>query len=326
MSYGLKLATPTQCVSQTVTWSGPPVQKALGMWVQDTNYFAEIVRSNLTDSLGTVEWVCDVPAGAWIAFELYSMPDGSDWTATRFYQVQPGVTDACLRTNEGQKAVASMAALASTLSSVSPQLFTYPATTTSTTPSPTTIAPPDTIAPEPKPSPSSSPINAGALAGGIAGGVSGVLVLALLVFLLFRRRARRSAIPPSNSDGGGFFRAVPTNPVDAWRARVQSGTPPSRLSRAPSSATLAGLVGRTSPPPPVTGPRAGVPEVGEASDIAAYHAPGLGLAPYGRHLAASAVPARPPTRLTTPGGLTEVSGAGDETVGAGAGYASYSRV
>lgn len=39
--------------------------------------------------------------------------------------VQPGSTDACLRQNPGQLAPASMAALASSLSSASPQLFTY---------------------------------------------------------------------------------------------------------------------------------------------------------------------------------------------------------
>lgn len=36
MSFGVKLATPTQCAPQTLTWSGPPVRKALGMWVQGT--------------------------------------------------------------------------------------------------------------------------------------------------------------------------------------------------------------------------------------------------------------------------------------------------
>lgn len=91
------------------------------------NYFAEIIRENLTDTLGTVEWLCDVPAGAWIAFEILDLGNTSAWSASSFYQVQPGTTDACLRRNEGQKAVESMAALASSLSSASPQLFTYPA-------------------------------------------------------------------------------------------------------------------------------------------------------------------------------------------------------
>lgn len=70
--------------------------------------------------------MCDVPAGAWIAFETFDLANATNWAASQFYQVQPGTTDECLRTNEGQKAVESMAALASSLSSASPQLFTYP--------------------------------------------------------------------------------------------------------------------------------------------------------------------------------------------------------
>ncbi|BGP37403.1 hypothetical protein JCM10450v2_001313 [Rhodotorula kratochvilovae] len=370
MSYNLKVSTPTQCVSQTIAWSGPPVQKALGMWVQDTNYFAEIIRNNLTDSLGTVDWMCDVPAGAWIAFEIYALPNGTDYDATRFYQVQPGETDACLRTNEGQRAAQSMAALASSLSSASPQLFTYPATSTSTTSTPTTtLPPPTTTGPEPSPSSSSSPLNVGALAGGIAGGVCGVLLLALLIFLFLRRRLRDRSSPSSKGDtektpspappppaGGGFFRAVSTNPVDAWRTRVQSGAPPSRRSRAFSGATTAaGLATPLSAQAPAvpqlsTGPRAGVPEVGESRDFEAYRAPAPAVGTYGalpaasasatgllhaydhaptfESLGGSAPPIRPPTRLTTPGGLTEFGGAGEaqEAEGGGAGYASYSRV
>jgi len=36
MSLGIKLSTPTQCATQTITWSGPPVRKGVAMWVQGT--------------------------------------------------------------------------------------------------------------------------------------------------------------------------------------------------------------------------------------------------------------------------------------------------
>lgn len=82
MSYEIQAATPTQCVSQTLTWRGPAeVTKGIGVWVQDTvrrffctpcaqmlrpkdtdwrmqDYFAEFVRDNLTGTLGTLDWVC----------------------------------------------------------------------------------------------------------------------------------------------------------------------------------------------------------------------------------------------------------------------------
>ncbi|GAA5917712.1 hypothetical protein JCM8208_006701 [Rhodotorula glutinis] len=381
MSLGIKLSTPTQCATQTLTWSGPPVRKGIGMWVQGTNYFAEILTDSLTDTLGTVEWVCDVPAGAWIAFEVFDLGNATNWSASQFYQVQPGTTDECLRTNEGQKAVESMAALASSLSSASPQLFTYPPTTTRTLIPATTKPLSTSTSLSPTDSPSSpSSLDVGALAGGIAGGVLGILALAAMLFLLFRRRARRrrengSSVADTEKAPGaprtpaataahapaGFFRTMSRsgNPVDAWRNRVQTGAPPSARTRALSGATTAGGVlspfkrsvpqPQPQPQPQSLGPRAGVPEVGEAGDHEAHRRGGGPLGGgYGALPLASASATRlldsheggggqggeasmmrPPTRLTTPGGLTEFGGGAGE-VGrgreeGGQGYASYAR-
>lgn len=55
-----------------------------------------------------------------VSFALVSHPSRHRLTSLR-----AGSTDACLRQNPGQLATASMAALASSLSSASPQLFTY---------------------------------------------------------------------------------------------------------------------------------------------------------------------------------------------------------
>ncbi|GAA5852707.1 hypothetical protein JCM9279_004962 [Rhodotorula babjevae] len=380
MSLGIKLSTPTQCATQTITWSGPPVRKGVAMWVQGTNYFAEVLSDRLTDTLGTLEWVCDVPAGAWIAFETFDLGNATNWAASQFYQVQPGTTDECLRTNEGQKAVESMAALASSLSSASPQLFTYPPTTTRTlipattkplSSSSTSLSPTDSAS-------SSSSLDVGALAGGIAGGVLGILALAAMLFLLFRRRARRRrhrengssvadtekapGVPPARAPAG-FFRTMSMsgNPVDAWRNRVQTGAPPSARTRALSGATTVGgalspfkrSAGAAGAPAQQQsqqhslGPRVGVPEVGEAGDHEAHRRGGAAgqLGGYGALPLASASAtrlleahegggpeafmARPPTRLTTPGGLTEFGGGAAEAVRGrdegGQGYASYAR-
>lgn len=66
----------------------------------------------------------DFPAGARIAFQIYKLPTGQPYGTTPFFTVQPGTSDTCLRQNPGQLATASMAALASRLSSASPHLFT----------------------------------------------------------------------------------------------------------------------------------------------------------------------------------------------------------
>lgn len=77
------------------------------------------------DRLTSRAGVCtDVPAGASVAFEIYALPGGKPYGTTRFLDVQPGTTDACLRQNPSQLRPSSMAALASSLSSASPELFT----------------------------------------------------------------------------------------------------------------------------------------------------------------------------------------------------------
>ena len=352
-----------------------------------------------------------MPAGAWIAFETFDLANATNWAASQFYQVQPGTTDECLRTNEGQKAVESMAALASSLSSASPQLFTYPPcvplalslealsrwssadvplhrsrSTTTRTLIPATTKPlssSTSLSPTDSPS-SSSSLDVGALAGGIAGGVLGILALAAMLFLLFRRRARRrrrengSSVADTEKAPAGppppaahahahapasFFRTMSRsgNPVDAWRNRVQSGAPPSARTRALSGGTTVGALspfkrsaGPAAAPPQQQqslGPRAGVPEVGEAGDHEAHRrgGGGGGAGPLGGGYGAlplasasatrlleahegggpEAFMARPPTRLTTPGGLTEFGGGAAEAVRGrdegGQGYASYAR-
>lgn len=158
MSYEIQASLPTQCAKLTLAWSGPAGGKRIEAWVEGDNYFAERIAANVTGTLGTVDWVCgecealanlldsggvergrrgggltrrflgffppDFPAGAKIAYEIYRLPTGQPYGTTPFFTVQPGTTDACLRQNPGQLATASMAALASSLSSASPQLFT----------------------------------------------------------------------------------------------------------------------------------------------------------------------------------------------------------
>ncbi|GAA5875238.1 hypothetical protein JCM8547_006876 [Rhodosporidiobolus lusitaniae] len=442
MSYNVVFDTPVQCEEQIITWSGWGNEtKGVYVWREDTNYFFEKIVTNLTAALGTFTWTCDVPAGAWIALEVLSMPDAARYATTPFKQVQPGKTDACLGKNEGQLATASMAALASSLSSASPQLFTGYTTATTNTSSFSTAAPTTTsdtsVAAEPTSSGDSSEgINAGAVAGGAVGGAAAVILIAALIFWLLKRRNRsRLGSSPSGTekgtvrgtpsadegeDGGrrsmGFFRAVSTNPVDAWRRKVEGGRPASawtRRSRTYSMGTAA--QSPLSPPrPPVSlpgnsptvtspptlgaspnpfasisssGPRAGVPEVGEETDFrpagsyythtTANSSPHTSL-PFsqlndlpdpssferggggggGATTSYPPVPAsssmemlqdsvsplaagdtggamvRPPTRLTTPGGLTSYDGEGGrggESVGSGSErggtvpYASYAR-
>ncbi|GAA5998038.1 uncharacterized protein JCM10292_002280 [Rhodotorula paludigena] len=417
MSYEIQAATPTQCVSQTLTWRGPAeVTKGIGVWVQDTDYFAEFVRDNLTNTLGTLDWVCDFPAGAWIGFQIYNLPSAKDYATRAFLQVQPGTTDECLRQNPGQMATASMAALASSLSSASPQLFTYASTalpsTTSSTASPTiTSAGFQTPSSTPNPpNDSNGSTNVGAIVGGAVGGVAALAVIAVLLFLLCRRKSRSSSsaspsektyspgpgpTSPSNGGAGGFFRAMSTNPVDAWRRHVSVGKAPSvaptRRSRTTSFATQAVTptmpyaAGSTAPPPlpRSQGPREGVPEIGEGTDYRAYgnlgavgglgavshgpqprsgafapfnpppalgayapvalsdqrqqRTPSAGLPELGGYDLELPVRAeqvvRPPTRLSTPGGMTTYGGDGVEVVrgggaglgAGGVGYASCSR-
>ncbi|GAA5933125.1 hypothetical protein JCM10213_009288 [Rhodosporidiobolus nylandii] len=271
-SYNIVLPTPVQCEELTITWSGSASDtKAIAAFVQGTDYFAELLVNNLTDPIGNIDWLCDFPAGAFISFELYSMPDAARYAVSPFLQVQPGKTDACLRSNAGQLAVSSMATLAASLSSASPQLFSYPPTSASasSTPAPTPTAQTSSL---PEPSSSSSPshneVNIGAVAGGVVGGIAFVLAVAACVFFVCRRKNRshlgssasateKGSRPDEGAGGtagdvGGFFRSRSVNPVDAWRNRVEGGRPPSawtRRSRALSGASAPlDAISPTSPP------------------------------------------------------------------------------
>ncbi|BGP19003.1 hypothetical protein JCM10213v2_007083 [Rhodosporidiobolus nylandii] len=398
-SYNIVLPTPVQCEELTITWSGSASDtKAIAAFVQGTDYFAELLVNNLTDPIGNIDWLCDFPAGAFISFELYSMPDAARYAVSPFLQVQPGKTDAT-------------------------------SASASSTPAPTPTAQTSSL---PEPSSSSSPshneVNIGAVAGGVVGGIAFVLAVAACVFFVCRRKNRshlgssasateKGSRPDEGAGGtagdvGGFFRSRSVNPVDAWRNRVEGGRPPSawtRRSRALSGASApldaisptspptqaqplpatppsghnpftttssrSGIV--SAPPPPSQGPRAGVPEVGGDSDFP-YGGPygqqtatsgggasgmysSLASRSHGGDLADPASfergrggsstayppaqvrlsqellsdgapategqgPIRPPTRLTTPGGLTSYGGEAsrrdsqDEPA-----YASYSR-
>lgn len=80
--YLVKLATPTQCATQTISWSGGAGAKvsslahffgyvldrqgradelflqALSIFVQGQGWFAEQLSNNLTDTLGSINWTC----------------------------------------------------------------------------------------------------------------------------------------------------------------------------------------------------------------------------------------------------------------------------
>ncbi|GAA5876820.1 hypothetical protein JCM1840_002054 [Sporobolomyces johnsonii] len=312
-TYAIQAGTPIQCETMTLTWSGASGAKVIEAFVQGDNYFFENTTpgGSLTGTLGSVEWLCDVPAGASIAFELYNVvTNQSDfkYAVTGFQLVQPGTTDNCLRENTGQQATASMAALASSLSSASPQLFTgYTTTAASSTSSSftsattTTSDPLATVLPTPSSS-SSGGLNAGAVAGGIVGGFAIALGLAAIIIFVCRRRSRNgpstnaalekcqpttsNSSPPSQASAPmGFFRAVSTNPVEAWRNRISRGRPPSastRRSRVYSQTTNGGAAAEAATGPnspagaptpffsPSIGPRKGVPEVGEDEDYSGF--------------------------------------------------------
>ncbi|GAA6041306.1 hypothetical protein JCM8097_001330 [Rhodosporidiobolus ruineniae] len=240
MSYDITVPTPVQCETTQITWTGNASDtKTIAVWVQGTRYFAERPVANLTAALGTWEWMCDFPAGAWIAFELYQNPSAAIYATTPFLQVQPGTTDACLRKNEGQLATASMAALASSLSSASPQLFTYAKTTTSSALSSSTSSPPTSTSDLPAPSSSAtnsgSSLNAGAVAGGIVGGLAFVLALGAVLFFLCRRRRRASSAGSGSSAVDGAEKSVPGGPSPA------SGE--AAAATAAAAAAAAGAVG-----------------------------------------------------------------------------------
>ncbi|BGP22257.1 hypothetical protein JCM10295v2_001136 [Rhodotorula toruloides] len=362
--YLVKLATPTQCATQTISWSGGAGAKALSLFVQGQGWFAEQLSNNLTDTLGSTNWTCDIPAGTFIAFELYSMPDAKNHYTTGFFQVQQGTTGDCIGENSGQLAADKMSTIYNSLTSASPQLFTYPATSSSATP---TSSPSLTTAPSSSSLGATSTTTAsgkststGALVGGIVGGVSLCALATLLLFFCLRKR--RGA--------GG---------VATWRNRVQDGRPPSawiRRSRLFSIGTTqtgaplseyAPTVPATFPPTsspahrvptPSRGPREGVPEVGESSDYSSNRgrAPpaifsaipaqrgGLASHPLSQEEEAllhsaprvssyqqQKTPKSPPGRLPTPGATTAfrgdgaVSEGGERWSSATIPYTSYGR-
>ncbi|GAA5990713.1 hypothetical protein JCM10908_003200 [Rhodotorula pacifica] len=310
MSYELQASLPTQCAKLTLAWSGPAGGKRIETWVEGDSFFAEQIAANVSGTLGTVDWVCDIPAGARIAFEIYKLPGGQPYGTTPFYTVQPGTTDACLRQNPGQLAINSMAALASSLSSASPQLFTgYSTSPTSTTSTPTSTSSAAATSASSSPEDQGSSVSTSALVGGIVGGVAG-LVLAALALWWLRRRSRRSRA--SDLGGATSYGASTTafehekdlgpplqqpitpsaGPVNAWLGRVQPGArPPSVWTR--KSGTISfrnainGLAARSpiggggaftstsgsqqqQQAPRSQGPRADLPEVGEAGDFGAF--------------------------------------------------------
>ncbi|BGO88957.1 hypothetical protein NBRC10512v2_000903 [Rhodotorula toruloides] len=295
--YLVKLATPTQCATQTISWSGGAGAKALSIFVQGQGWFAEQLSNNLTDTLGSINWTCDIPAGAFIAFELYSMPDAKNHFTTGFFQVQQGTTGDCIGKNGGQLAADKMSTIYNSLTSANPQLFTYPATSSSATPtssssSPTTAAPSSSSSAAPSATAASGKsTSTGALVGGIVGGVAGLCALfALLLFFFLRRRRGssydgQSTVPPSEKTSPAPVGGA--GGVATWRNRVQDGRPPSAWTRrsrlfsigttqnggplSEYAPTVPAAFPSTASPPhqvptPSQGPREGVPEVGESSD------------------------------------------------------------
>lgn len=55
------------------------------------------------------------------------MPDAKNHYTTGFFQVQQGTTGDCIGKNGGQLAADKMSTIYNSLTSASPQLFTYPA-------------------------------------------------------------------------------------------------------------------------------------------------------------------------------------------------------
>jgi hypothetical protein len=55
------------------------------------------------------------------------MPNAASHYTTGFYQVQQGTTGDCIGQNRGQLASDKMSSIYNSLTSASPQLFTYPA-------------------------------------------------------------------------------------------------------------------------------------------------------------------------------------------------------
>ncbi|GAA5949300.1 hypothetical protein JCM21900_005597 [Sporobolomyces salmonicolor] len=320
-AYASQVDAPIQCETMTLTWTGATGAKVIKAFVQGDNYFFESTtpRESLMGTLGSVNWLCDAPAGASIALELYNVvTNRSDfkYAVTGFQLVQPGTADNCLRQNMGQEAPPLMAPLASSLSSASPQLFTGGVSYTgisSTSYSTTSSDSLATVIPISSSS-SSGGLNAGAVAGGIVGGFAIVFGLAAIIIFVCRHRKRNSlstnsalergrpttsdSSPPSQSGAPmGFFRAPPTSSVETWLNRISRGRPRSawtRRNRVCSETTNSGAAGGAATGPispegpstpvfsPSMGPRKGVPDVGGHEDyFGSSH--GQGAAPMALH-------------------------------------------
>ncbi|GAA6006153.1 hypothetical protein JCM10207_000542 [Rhodosporidiobolus poonsookiae] len=416
MSYGLKLSTPTQCETIQIAWQTNGDKSILQAWERSMNVFSEQLSTNLTGTLGSIEWRCDFPAGSHVAFQLNSLTNSTLYASSPYFEVQPGTTDDCLWQNPGQMRKDTMSSFAASLSTASPQLFTgytTATTTTSSSSSTSSVSTTDVSSPTQSQSSNTDSVNIGAIVGGAIGGLAVALGAAALLFYLCARRGRSRSSGSRDGDkteadgaeaggaaaaaaggaaAGGFFRRPRSaNPIDMWRKRVEGGRPPSvwtRRSRFPSVSVPAHAAGDSistthglSPqaqstggysnpfassadpalPAPSSGPRAGVPEVGEASDYPAYSSayptsgapasapggyaaipvsyPGMRYPPAAPAVSGPSAGAlellndgrpgsgegviRPPTRLTTPGGLTAYGG--DDVRGLVGAYESYSR-
>lgn len=157
------------------------------------------------------------------------------------------------------------------------------------------------------PSGDGNSVSTSALVGGIVGGVAG-LVLAALALWWLRRRSHRNRSRNGASECGGISIAATTNgdekestpiaaaaaplsageghqPVNAWLGRVQPGARPlsvwsggnisfrnalGGLSQRLPTAASAVFSAAASPPMRTQGPRADLPEVGEAGDFGSY--------------------------------------------------------
>ncbi|ORY58352.1 hypothetical protein BCR35DRAFT_309479 [Leucosporidium creatinivorum] len=290
--------------------------QALTWPLRQQRYFSETIKNvDLTGTLGSFTWSCDFPAGAALGIEIHN-GNGSIYDVG-YQHVQPGSTDACLWQNLGQLATASMAALASSLSSASPELFTYTSTSTSTsstststlsstiTSSPTssTTSPSATLLPA---SPISSGTNLGLVIGCTIGGVALLAAGALLLYFALRRRRPGATSDGSQEKGpttggapsaaeaggaGGILGALSSrrrsasfsNPIQAWRGRITAGRPPSGYSAASPVDVDAPRFGSLGMGMSATGgslsagPRVGVPEVYDGGD----HAGVGGVGAYG---------------------------------------------
>lgn len=172
--------------------------------------------------------------------------------------------------------------------------------TTSST-STTASAPTSSSAP-PSATSGGSSVQKRALIGGIVGGVAGLALAALALWWILRSRRRRASQLGATSAGASTTAfsdkeapdVTPStrDPVNAWLGRVQPGArPPSNWTgRSRSQSVRNALIGFTKRSPAATGPsasasrprpqgpRADLPEVGEAGDFGAYARPGGGTA------------------------------------------------